>query len=228
MTRPKAESLRPRRPADDAARPVSSNECLLRVNEAMYAAISAYVGDDERAPDLLFDIPKDGQVEKATVSVFLYDIHEDLQLRHGENRVFDPASGESTPCVHSRFCYLVTCWTAEQGSLPFSEGFSDAMFLANQVFSALINHRTLPGLPQAYCRVLPPTEQLNSLGTFWQALGNRPRLCMTYMVSLPVPLSSPAEWAPAVAQVQVRLDAAPAGATPAAPDAAAAAGGERP
>ncbi|MGI4857591.1 MAG: Pvc16 family protein [Janthinobacterium lividum] len=226
MTRPNAEPIRPRHAAHDETPPISSKDCLLRVNHAIYDAISAYVGDAVSRPDLLFDIPKDGQVDKATVSVFLYDIHEDLQLRHGENRMFDRSRGESTPCVHSRFCYLVTCWTAEQGSPPFSDGYSDAMLLANQVFNALINLRTLPGLPQAYCRVLPPTEQLNSLGTFWQALGNRPRLCMTYMVSLPVPLSSPLERVPDVAHVQVHLDATPAGGTPAAPDAPAAARSE--
>jgi hypothetical protein len=56
----------------------------------------------------------------------------------------------------------------------------------NQVLNALINNRQLTGIPGAFTRVIPPKEELNSLGNFWQSLGNRPRLVLNYAVTVPV------------------------------------------
>jgi hypothetical protein len=34
--------------------------------------------------------------------------------------------------------------------------------------------------------VIAPTEHLSSLGNFWQSLGDRPRLCLNFQVTIPV------------------------------------------
>ncbi|GEM77079.1 Pvc16 family protein [Vibrio sagamiensis] len=35
---------------------------------------------------------------------------------------------------------------------------------------------------------MPPKEELNSLGNFWQALGDKPRMVLNYSVTLPIEL----------------------------------------
>jgi hypothetical protein len=40
---------------------------------------------------------------------------------------------------------------------------------------------------------MPPKENLNSLGNFWQSLGNRPRLSLNYCVTVPISLSDKGE-----------------------------------
>ncbi|WP_445494087.1 Pvc16 family protein [Photorhabdus sp. SF281] len=57
-----------------------------------------------------------------------------------------------------------------------------------RILNALINNRQLTGIPGAYTRVIPQQENLNILGNFWQALGNRPRLSLLYSISAPMKL----------------------------------------
>nr|WP_083932329.1 Pvc16 family protein [Vibrio sagamiensis] len=43
-------------------------------------------------------------------------------------------------------------------------------------------------MPTTRARVMPPKEELNSLGNFWQALGDKPRMVLNYSVTLPIEL----------------------------------------
>ena len=47
----------------------------------------------------------------------------------------------------------------------------------------------LQGLPAVYTKVIPPKQDLFSLGTFWQSLGNKPRLLLNYVATVPIPLT---------------------------------------
>lgn len=79
------------------------------------------------------------------------------------------------------------------------------------VRNALINHRTLPEVPNAHCRVLPPAEHLNNLGAFWQALGSSPRLTLGYMVTVPIALTDKSESFEPVKTVESQLGQKPVG-----------------
>ncbi|WP_323073625.1 DUF4255 domain-containing protein [Mycetohabitans endofungorum] len=176
-----------------------SDDKILELNERIQEAIELYVPKNLNLT-IRFDLPEQGKVNDPTVSVFLYDIQEDLQLRNSESRLYDPSTGKAAPgCVQVRCCYLITYWEKSQNSdSPAVLGArSDAMVRMNWVLNALVNHRTLPGL-SAYCRVLPPAEHLTSLGAFWQALDNKPRLSLSYMVTVPITLTDLSEPSPSV------------------------------
>lgn len=175
------------------SKPHPSEDTLLLLNEQLEQAIKRYLPEPERrAMTIRFDLPEQEHVDAPTISVFLYDIQEDLQLRSSGGRcAYSDASGGASGYVQVRCCYLITYWDGSRsGGSPVQVGArSDAMRRMNYVLNALVNHRSLPDMPQAYCRVLPPAEHLNSLGGFWQSLGNKPRLSLSYMVTVPICLT---------------------------------------
>ncbi|KWN66031.1 DUF4255 domain-containing protein [Burkholderia ubonensis] len=193
-----------------------SDNTLLKLNEAIQDVLRAYLADDE--VEIRFDVP--GQTyENPTVNVFLYDIQEDLQLRSGEGRRYDPGSGKLLPGrVHVRCCYLITFWGSKEeedkkGDEERLKGPDNVTHVRiNQVLNALLNQREIAGLQPSYTRVIPPTEELNSLGTFWQALGDKPRLCLSYMVTVPIRLGVDDEkdTVPPVKALHGQLDRKPA------------------
>lgn len=178
--------------ATDATAPaIASDTTLIELNVAIEAALREYLPTDVA---IRFDLPpKDSTPDVPTVCVFLYDIQEDLQLRVGERRQYVSATGQFVPgYVNIRCCYLVTYFEVAQSSSsdsPSSQANSQSLIIINNVLNALVNHRSFSSLPGAYLRVIPPSEQLNSLGNFWQAVGNTPRLCLSYMVTVPLKLT---------------------------------------
>ncbi|WXK23524.1 DUF4255 domain-containing protein [Mycetohabitans endofungorum] len=59
-----------------------------------------------------FTLPNTGEnPDVPTVSVFLYDIHEDLQLRTAQGCPYNVGTGQLQPdLVHVQHCYLITYW----------------------------------------------------------------------------------------------------------------------
>ncbi|MBI6549638.1 DUF4255 domain-containing protein [Xenorhabdus lircayensis] len=159
-----------------------------------------------------FDLPELDTVQSdAMVSVFLYDIHEDLQLRTAESRVFNASSGRLLPgWVNIKCNYLITYWEstkpATDASSPDSQHDNQAIKVMSQVLNALINNRQLTGIPGAYTQVVPPKESLNSLGNFWQSLGNRPRLSLNYSVTVPISLTDAEDNATPVSTVSSTVE----------------------
>ncbi|MGL5389086.1 MAG: DUF4255 domain-containing protein [Serratia sp. (in: enterobacteria)] len=146
-----------------------------------------------------FDLPDLNATQSdAAISVFLYDIHEDLQLRTAESRGFNAAAGRLSPgWVNVKCNYLITYWEstgpATDAGNPDCQPDNQAIKVMSQVLAALINNRQLTDIPGAYTQVIPPKENLNSLGNFWQSLGNRPRLSLNYCVTVPISLSDKGE-----------------------------------
>ncbi|OWO80576.1 hypothetical protein B5C26_17495 [Photorhabdus luminescens] len=145
--------------------------------------------------DIRFDLPEINSIpDKPTVSIFLYDIHEDLQLRSAEPRSYNPTTGSLlSGWVNISYNYLITYWHSSKprsGDCPDSKPDNQAARVMTAILNALINNRQLPDIPGAYTRVIPPQENLNSLGNFWQALGNRPRLSLLYSITAPVKLQN--------------------------------------
>lgn len=180
-----------------------SDNAIIDVNRAILVALSEYVDD---SVDIRFDLPaSDVPPSQPTVSVFLYDISEDLQLRTAESRPYNGGvllPGRVNVCCN----YLIMYWDK-----PATEGSPDRLpdnqstVIMNQVLNALINNRQLKGIPGAFTRVIPPKEELNSLGSFWQSLGNRPRLVLNYAATVPVSQTDRNVVVPEVAETQATL-----------------------
>nr|WP_241389558.1 DUF4255 domain-containing protein [Serratia proteamaculans]ANV21615.1 AfpX16a [Serratia proteamaculans]ULG13373.1 hypothetical protein AGR96Xp_00003 [Serratia proteamaculans]ULG13699.1 hypothetical protein 4p_00003 [Serratia proteamaculans]ULG15150.1 hypothetical protein 163p1_00021 [Serratia proteamaculans]ULG16387.1 hypothetical protein 1129p_00024 [Serratia proteamaculans] len=175
---------------------MSNYQTLTDVNNAMNKMLRAYVNE---AVAIRFDLPDvDAAQSDAAISVFLYDIHEDLQLRTAESRGFNAGAGRLSPgWVNVKCNYLITYWEstgpATDAGNPDSQPDNQATQVMSQVLAALINNRQLADIPGAYTQVMPPKENLNSLGNFWQSLGNRPRLSLNYCVTVPISLSDKGE-----------------------------------
>ncbi|KMW71387.1 hypothetical protein TI10_21180 [Photorhabdus luminescens subsp. luminescens] len=175
---------------------IASDNAIIEVNKALNTILSLYLNIKENNIDIRFDLPEINSIQsEPTVSVFLYEIHEDLQLRSAEPRRYNPATSTLLPgWVNINCNYLITYWDANKpssdSSSPDSQPDNQAAQVMTRVLNALINNRQLTGIPGSYTRVIPQQENLNSLGNFWQALGNRPRLSLLYSITVPMKLQN--------------------------------------
>ncbi|WP_339417455.1 Pvc16 family protein [Photorhabdus hindustanensis] len=64
-------------------------------------------------------------------------------------------------------------------------------------------------VPGAYTRIIPQQENLNSLGNFWQALGNRPRLSLLYSITVPMKLQEIEDNVIPVSKISATMDQKP-------------------
>ncbi|MCW7549154.1 DUF4255 domain-containing protein [Photorhabdus sp. APURE] len=173
---------------------IASDNAIIEINQALNTILSQYLDIAGQKIDIRFDLPEINSIQsEPTVSVFLYDIHEDLQLRSAESRRYNPATNTLLPgWVNINCNYLITYWDASKpssdSSSPDSQPNNQAAQVMTRVLNALINNRQLTGIPGAYTRVIPQQENLNSLGNFWQSLGNRPRLSLLYSITVPMRL----------------------------------------
>lgn len=169
-----------------------SPNTLIKINKALLAALQTRLAPDgNNTLDIRFDLPDVTTTQaNATLSIFLYDVHEDLQMRQSDNARYNAISGTLAPRVTHLNCnYLITYWPPKENgpdaSGPDSQPDNEAIQIVTLVLQALLNNRQLPGLPGAWTRLIPPQENLNSLGNFWQSLGNRPRLSLVCSVTAP-------------------------------------------
>lgn len=176
---------------------VTSATAIADVNNALQAVLKTYLDPESSGTiDIRFDLPDiDSTQSTPTVSVFLYDVHEDLQLRQSEPaRLNVTTSTLRAGWVNLSCNYLITYWEAQSagsdGDGPDSSPDSQAVQIITRTLQALLNNRELSGIAGAYSRVIPPQENLSSLGNFWQALGNRPRLSLMYSVTVPILLDN--------------------------------------
>ncbi|MBS9423193.1 DUF4255 domain-containing protein [Photorhabdus caribbeanensis] len=173
---------------------IASDNAIIEVNNALNTILSQYLNINGNKIDIRFDLPEINSIQsEPTVSVFLYDINEDLQLRSAEPRRYNPMTSTLLPgWVNINCHYLITYWDANKpssdSSSPDSQPNNQAAQVMTRVLNALINNRQLTGIPGAYTRIIPQQENLNSLGNFWQALGNRPRLSLMYSITVPMKL----------------------------------------
>ncbi|MCC8459794.1 DUF4255 domain-containing protein [Photorhabdus aegyptia] len=173
---------------------IASDNAIIEINQALNTILSQYLDISGQKIDIRFDLPEINSIQsEPTVSVFLYEIHEDLQLRSAESRRYNPITNTLLPgWVNINCNYLITYWDASKpssdSSSPDSQPNNQAAQVMTRILNALINNRQLTGIPGAYTRVIPQQENLNSLGNFWQALGNRPRLSLLYSITVPMKL----------------------------------------
>lgn len=165
----------------------NTEDAIIKLNTALEAVLKVALPE---AVIIRFDLPAlDTPVESPTVSVFLYQLTEDLELREGEPRQYVKADKKyKVANVYLRCSYLITYWDPSDGGASGQGPDSQQMKVISWITGALINNRELPDGGSLFSRLMP-SEHLNSLGNFWQALGNRPRLCLTYDATIRVPLS---------------------------------------
>jgi hypothetical protein len=181
---------------------IPSDTTIIDLNQQIENAIKAYVPE---GIELDFNIPSaDVTPTTPTVNIFLYSLQEDLALRSTVPRHYSSSSGIlDAPSINIRCDYLITYWDTNQ-SINVSAANSQSMLVMNCVLNALINTREISGMPGAYTRVISPSE-LHGLSIFWQALGNKPRLCLNYSATVPVKLTSLNEQFPAVETLDTTL-----------------------
>ncbi|WP_440974370.1 DUF4255 domain-containing protein [Pseudomonas koreensis] len=167
------------------------DETILDLNKAIKAMLKNYIPD---ACDIRFDLPEE-EPGLPTISVFMYDIQEDVQMRGSERRTFVQGSSAYEPgCAHVQCCYRITYWNQKQGKggdIDAAQPSNQALLIMNRVLNALLNNRELPNIPNSYSRIMTPTDGLNTLGNFWQAMDNKPKLSLSYAVTVPVKLYGP-------------------------------------
>lgn len=176
--------------SDDDLSQSNMDNSLLDLNHAIKLALQEYLPREFQASGRIrFDmIGKDKLPSEPTVSVFLYDIQEDLELRHGQSRHYNPTSHVLSPGqVHVRCCYLLTYWEPADSATEGFDAPSQQMQIINAALNAVLNMQ-LPELPSAFVRVIAPSEHLSSLGSFWQSMGDRPRLSLNFTVTIPIAL----------------------------------------
>jgi hypothetical protein len=154
-----------------------------------------------RNVDISFAAPDDqfppSGVTLPAVSMFLYDIRENTQLRSNEwelrrdddNRI----TSRRRPPVRVDCSYLITAWPSD---VP--EPAADEHLLLGEVMKVLLRHRAVPAQylrgdlegqePPVRARILAE-NQLQSLGELWQAMGGKPKAALHYGVTLSVDVS---------------------------------------
>ncbi|WP_017349799.1 Pvc16 family protein [Pantoea sp. A4] len=148
-------------------------------------------GDDKL--NFRFDEPnyKDASINSPTFHLFMYLIHEDLAIRHSSPTAYLPQSGQFEPDrAFIRCLYLVTYWeppTKISATSPQAEPDSDSVKNHSTMIRALLKLRKNSAFKKYQLRIIEP-EALNSLGNFWQALGDKPRTILNFAVTMPVVL----------------------------------------
>jgi len=136
-----------------------------------------------------------GSVAGKVISLFLYDVREDLELRASENLKFNtqPTAGATTtslkrPPVNVIYSYLITAWSPAGA---YAE--SDEHYLLNKAIDILIGFPELPAdLLQGSLAAMEPKPRmmsltpshLGSLGEIWGAMGNSPKPMVHLTVTL--------------------------------------------
>ncbi len=159
-----------------------SDMTLIELNTHIRTALEAYLpAEFKTANRIRFDMfDKENLPDNPTVYVFLYDIQEDLELRHGQSRHYQQQTETFSPrYVLVRCCYLLTYWWTGDDKV------TEALQVNNMALNALLNLKL--GMPEAFVRVIAPSEHLSSLGNFWQSL-DKPRLGLNFTVTVPVDL----------------------------------------
>ncbi|MCU7064903.1 DUF4255 domain-containing protein [Serratia ureilytica] len=186
----------------------TSDLTVITLNQHIESALRRYLPSDWHGTIRFDVIDKENLPSDPTVSVFLYDIQEDLELRHGQPRQYDPVKGAfAHRQVHVRCCYLLTYWEPRTQSPMVAD--AQPIQVMSQALNALLNMQ-FPDFPSAFVRVVAPSEHLSSLGNFWQSLGDRPRLSLSFNVTIPIALglSETTKAAPPILQTHVDPQAA--------------------
>lgn len=166
----------------------------------------SFAGPDDQFPPSSVRLP--------AVSLFLYDIRENLGLRDSDGQVERQGGGfvRLPPPARVDCSYLITAWPSESAPDPAA----DEHRLLGAVLKVLVKHRKFPAdhLRGELAGQQPPVptkiiaeNQLHSLSEFWQAMGGRPKAALHYRLTLSLDVVEPVPVGPEVTKSIVRIDA---------------------
>lgn len=178
---------------------------LLRAELAVENVAISFAAPDDQFPPHGVSLP--------ALSLFLYDVREDYQLRSAQwelSRRPDDMFIRTPPPVRVTGSYLITAWASTTAPKPVD----DEHQLLGDVLRVLLRHPTIPerylrgGLagqqPPLPARIIADSH-LHSLGELWQAMGGRPKATLHYAVTIGVSVAEPVDAGPAVTEGVFRL-----------------------
>ena len=155
-------------------------------------------GLDPSQVDIEFEIPDRewaSSISRPTVNCYLFDIHENRQLRDPGFRTdrSGPVARTRRPPWRIDLAYLITAWT---------KNVEDEHQVLWQVLATLAQHPILPAevlqgglaavegdIPTSVAQ--PDGGPLRSPGEFWSALDNKLKPSINYVVTLPLDTQAP-------------------------------------
>ena len=152
-------------------------------------------GFDPAEIDISFEMPNrewSSSISKPTVNLYLYDVHENHELRNNEWWTVTHENGIATkkkPPLRIDLSYLVTVWTNDM---------ADQHRLLGHLLKTLFLYRELPeemlsgGLRELEWPLRTSTSQpdgvLRNAADFWTALDNQLKPSISYVVTIPLDL----------------------------------------
>jgi len=142
--------------------------------------------------DIIFAPPADNLNRvKPTVSIFLYDIRENLELRNNDTvKVFNNGQYQLTYPPKAIDCsYLITAWSDKQQE----ESFLEEQDLLGQVLQVLSGYNYIPesclhGILWEQEQKIPVTlshlDNLKTIGEFWSAIGGKLRTSISVTLTI--------------------------------------------
>jgi len=160
---------------------------------------------------IVFDRPDDKfNPAQATVDLFLYDIHENTELRSNEPRL-ERKDGKVIiyrPPLRVECSYLITVWPVSGQDLPLQEH-----RLLSQTLYVLTKYPTIPerflqgslmGQKPPLAMIIAHAENFKNPAEFWTAIGNKMRPSITLTVTISLETFLP-ENAPIVMTQEIKL-----------------------
>lgn len=186
------------------------------LDASIKALLQYELADIQPNLSISFESPDDdfpsGIVTTPAVDLFLYDIRENLELRHNERYVNHVNSGAATMMAREpvlvECTYLITAWSAS-----IETAARDEQVIISDVIRALYRHVSIPEtlpdkndpegrpvrilqgdlagsdpLPRAFTI---QTGHMQNPSEFWSAMGGKPKAQCNYQVTFPMDVFSP-------------------------------------
>lgn len=171
-------------------------EALLK--RELPAALASQVTLSFAAPDAQFP-PQ--SVALPAINLFLYDVRENRELRSNEwlsERLDTGMISRRRAPARIDCAYLITAWASTSTPSPAQ----DEHRILGTVMAVLLRHPSIPaellqGVFSDQSLDLPTSalqsNNLQSLGELWQALGGKPRAALSYTVTISVEVGTAVE-----------------------------------
>lgn len=168
---------------------------ISEIDEVIKRLLIKKGGLDPAEVDIVFDMPDrqwSSTISKPTVNLYLYDIHENRELReHDWTRVNHGGKATMSKLpIRVDLSYLVTVWTNDT---------ADQHRLLGHILSTLYRYPEIPeellegslaGLPfPIRTQTAQPDGVLRNSADFWSALDNQLKPSINYVVTIPVDLT---------------------------------------
>jgi hypothetical protein len=149
-------------------------------------------GLDPAEVDISFDMPDrewSSKVSKPTVNLYLYDLHEKVELRQQDWQIAH-TRGRTTkrkPPVRVDLSYLITVWTNDTADQHRLLGHLLAVLFKNRTYPEDVLQGKLRGLEFPIHTMVGQSDGvLRNSADFWSALDNQLKPSISYVVTMPI------------------------------------------